>query len=75
MEEQNKNPIEQTGTQENTQEQQTEEKPEEKKKPEKLEKIQSDKIRGRVIIFNAEQSEFAKNLNLDKKADYFQKQK
>lgn len=45
----------------------------EKKKVEKLEKIQMDKLKGRVIIFNPEQSEFAKSLNLTKKADYIQK--
>ena len=45
----------------------------EKKKIEKFEKIQMEKLKGRVIIFNPEQSEFAKNLNLNKKADYIQK--
>jgi RNA polymerase subunit RPABC4/transcription elongation factor Spt4 len=53
--------------------QETEEKPKAKKNESKMEKIQLDKLRGRVIIFNPEESEFAKNLNLIKKADYTQK--
>lgn len=44
-----------------------------KKTEVKLEKFQLDKLRGRVIIFNPEGSEFAKNLNLTKKGDYTQK--
>ena len=40
---------------------------------EKLERIPLEKMRGRVIIFNAEKSEFAKNLNLAKRGDYTQK--
>ncbi len=51
------------------------EKPEKKpkKKLEELEKIQMAKLRGRVVILNPEQSEFAKNLNLNKKANYVKK--
>ncbi|MFA6022639.1 MAG: hypothetical protein WC781_00970 [Candidatus Pacearchaeota archaeon] len=45
----------------------------EKKPDTKLEKIQMEKIKGRVIIFNPEQSEFAKALGITKKADYIQK--
>ena len=45
----------------------------EKKKVEKLEKFQLDKLRGRVIIFNSQESEFAKSLGLTKKGDYTQK--
>ncbi len=45
------------------------------KKAEKLEKISNDKLKGRVIIINPENSEFAKNLNLHKKGDYMQKTK
>ena len=52
---------------------QTTEEAEKKVKAEKLEKIQLEKLRGRVIILNAEQSEFAKNLKLLKKGDYTQK--
>lgn len=43
------------------------------KNGEKMEKIQLEKLRGRVIIFNSEQSEFAKSLGLTKKGDYTQK--
>ena len=46
-----------------------------KKVDTKLEKVQLDKIKGRVIIINPENSEFAKNLNLSKKGDYTQKSK
>jgi len=45
------------------------------KKQEELKKITHDKIRGKVIIFNPEKSEFAKNLNLKEKGEYSQKQK
>ena len=45
----------------------------EKKSDRRLEKISVDKLRGRVIIINAEESEFAKKLNLPKKGDYNQK--
>ena len=44
-----------------------------KSKEEKLEKIPMEKMRGRVIIFDSEKSEFAKNLHLSKKGDYTQK--
>ena len=44
-----------------------------KTKEEKLEKIPMEKMRGRVIIFDSEKSEFAKNLHLSKKGDYTQK--
>jgi len=46
-----------------------------KKVDTKLEKVQLDKLKGRVIIINPENSEFAKNLNLSKKGDYTQKSK
>ncbi|MEK6873378.1 MAG: hypothetical protein AABW91_00900 [Nanoarchaeota archaeon] len=52
-----------------------EEKSKEKKKKEELKKIQLDNLRGRVIIFDPEKSEFAKNLKLKEKAEYTQKQK
>ena len=53
-----------------------EDKKEERQKTnEKIEKIQHDKIRGRVVIFDPEKSEFAKNLKLNKKGDYIQKSK
>lgn len=45
------------------------------KKIEKLEKVHLEKLRGRVIIFNPEESEFAKNLNITKAGDYVQKAK
>ena len=45
----------------------------EEKKKSDLEKIQTEKVRGRVIVVNPEKSEVAKNLKLDKKADYTQK--
>jgi len=48
-----------------------EEKP--KKKKIEIEKINSEKIRGRVIVIDPEKSEIAKNLKLDKKADYVKK--
>jgi len=41
--------------------------------PDKLDKIEDTKIRGRIIIFNAKKSEFAKNLNLVKAGDYIEK--
>ena len=52
-----------------------EEKPKRKSKNklEGLEKISVDKLRGRVIIINAEKSEVAGKLNLKKKGDYSQK--
>ncbi|MEA3329325.1 MAG: hypothetical protein U9Q06_01120 [Nanoarchaeota archaeon] len=50
-----------------------EEKPVKKRKPEVLEKIPVTKIRGRVVIINPEESEFAKNLGLTKKGDYQKK--
>ena len=43
--------------------------------PKKLETIESEKIRGRIIIFNPDKSEFAKNLNIDKPGDYIQPKK
>jgi hypothetical protein len=53
-----------------------EEKIKEKKgKKEELKKIQLDSLRGRVIIFDPEKSEFAKNLKLKERAEYIQKQK
>lgn len=45
------------------------------KKFEKMEKVVMEKLKGRVIIFNPEESEFAKNLKLVKKGDYVQKAK
>ena len=54
------------------------EKKEEREKPnlpKELEKIESDKIRGHIIIFDSENSEFAKNLELNKQGDYTQKKK
>ena len=45
------------------------------KKRETLEKINAEKLRGRVMIFDAEKSEIAKNLKLAKKGDYTQKTK
>ncbi|MFA5019858.1 MAG: DNA-directed RNA polymerase subunit E'' [Candidatus Pacearchaeota archaeon] len=42
------------------------------KKPE-LEKINMEKIRGRIIIIDPEKSELAKKLGLNKKGDYFKK--
>ncbi|HLD98479.1 MAG TPA: hypothetical protein VI815_04080 [Candidatus Nanoarchaeia archaeon] len=44
-----------------------------KKTSKKLEKHILEKIKGRVIIINAEESEFAKNLNIKEKGDYNQK--
>ncbi|MEK6890525.1 MAG: hypothetical protein AABX03_00125 [Nanoarchaeota archaeon] len=44
-----------------------------KKVDKKLEKYILEKLRGRVIIINPEESEFAKNLKLTKKGDYNQK--
>ncbi|HRZ85529.1 MAG TPA: hypothetical protein P5277_01995 [Candidatus Paceibacterota bacterium] len=41
----------------------------------KIEKYPAEKIKGRVIILNVEQSEFAKNLCLNKQGDYAQKNK
>jgi RNA polymerase subunit RPABC4/transcription elongation factor Spt4 len=46
---------------------------EEKKSDKELEKIENNKIRGRVIIINPDKSEFAKNLGLTEKGDYFKK--
>ena len=46
-----------------------------KKKIEDLERILNEKIRGKIIVFNPEKSEIAKNLKLDKKAEYIQKSK
>ncbi|MBS3099714.1 hypothetical protein J4463_00665 [Candidatus Pacearchaeota archaeon] len=46
-----------------------------KKKKASMERVVTDKVRGRVIIFNPELSVIAKNLKLDKKADYCQKGK
>jgi len=48
---------------------------EKKEKKEELKKIQLDSLRGRVIIFDPEKSEFAKNLKLKERAEYIQKQK
>ncbi len=48
----------------------------EKKKARKitdLEKVETTTLRGRVIVFEPEKSEFAKNLGLNKKADYKKK--
>ena len=44
-----------------------------KKPVEKIDKIQVEKIRGRIIILNPEESEFSKKLGLPKKGDYFKK--
>ena len=41
--------------------------------PDKLDKITDEKIRGRIIVFNPEESEFAKNLELKKAGDYVEK--
>jgi len=41
--------------------------------PDKLDKISDEKIRGRIIIFDADKSEFAKNLKLTKPGDYVEK--
>jgi hypothetical protein len=41
--------------------------------PDKLDKIQDEKIRGRIIIFDADKSEFAKNLKITKAGDYIEK--
>jgi RNA polymerase subunit RPABC4/transcription elongation factor Spt4 len=49
---------------------------EEKKKRVRIEDIPKfpvDGIRGRIIVFNPEKSEFAKNFKLLKKGDYFKK--
>lgn len=46
-----------------------------KKTIEELKKIQLDNIRGRVIIFDAENSEFAQKLKLKERGEYTQKQK
>lgn len=63
--------------QENIQEE-TEE-PREAKTPKKsdlkLDRVVIENLKGRVIIFNPEESEFAKNLKLSKKGDYVQKAK
>ncbi|MAG07600.1 hypothetical protein CMI46_02185 [Candidatus Pacearchaeota archaeon] len=58
-----------------TEEIKTEEKVEEKpkKKREELEKFPKDRLRGRIVILNPEESEFAKNLEFGKKGDYFKK--
>jgi len=48
-------------------------KTEKKTKKEEIEKIPTEKIRGRVIIFDSEKSEIAQNLKLGKKGDYAQK--
>lgn len=45
------------------------------KKIGKLERVPLEKLRGRVIIFNPEESEFAKNLHIAKAGDYVQKNK
>lgn len=45
----------------------------EKKKKVELEKVSMDRLRGRIIILNPEESEFAQKLKLNKKADYFKK--
>ena len=55
-----------------------EEKKQEQEKPnlpKELEKIESDKIRGHIIIFDPKNSEFSKNLELNKQGDYTQKKK
>jgi len=60
------------------QENNTEEKEEQKPSanlPKKLETIESEKIRGRIVIFNPEKSEFAKNLKIEKPGDYIQPKK
>ena len=41
--------------------------------PKELKKTIHDKIKGRIVIFNAEKSEFAKNLKIDKSGDYIEK--
>ena len=61
-------------TTDNPKEDNKEEKPK-KKKREELEKIDAEKVRGRVIVFNPEKSELAKNLKLEKKGDYVKKKK
>ncbi|MEM3074738.1 MAG: hypothetical protein QW727_02235 [Candidatus Pacearchaeota archaeon] len=43
--------------------------------PEIIEKIQNEKIRGRLIIFDIGNSEFAKKLDIKKPGDYMEKQK
>ena len=43
------------------------------KKKAEIEKIPVDRLRGRVVIINPEESEFAKNLKFHKKGDYFKK--
>jgi len=51
------------------------EKPAKRKPVEELEKINNEKIRGRVIVINPDKSEFAKELKLEKKGDYSKKKK
>jgi len=62
---------------EEVKEEQKEESEVKEKKPGKklkdIEKIITDKLRGRIIIFDADKSEFAKNLELEKEGDYVQK--
>jgi hypothetical protein len=43
------------------------------KLPDKLDKISDEKIRGRIIVFNPEKSEFAKNLSIKEAGDYVEK--
>ena len=45
------------------------------KKTEKLEKHVVDRLKGKVIIINPEESEFAKNLGFKNKGEYVQKAK
>jgi len=46
---------------------------ENKEKKKELKKIENEKIKGRVIIFNPEKSELAKNLKIAEEGDYVQK--
>jgi len=41
--------------------------------PKELERITMEKIKGRIIIFDAKNSEFAKKLNIEKPGDYVEK--
>lgn len=62
--------MEENNIQEN---QEVKEEPKKKIRIEDYPKFPMDKLRGRVIVFNPEESEFAKNLKLNKKGDYFKK--
>ena len=43
------------------------------KLPKELKRISDTKIKGRIIIFNPENSEFAKNLDIKEPGDYVEK--